>query len=354
MKESKESILIVDDEKNIRELVEKILSTEGYQCWTAENASAALQLLNRNDIQLVLCDIKMPGMNGNELIKRIFTKDNEMAVIMITAMIDINTAIECMKIGAYDYLLKPLNFDKLIISIERALERRRLIIENREYQQDLEKKVDTLADQIRDLTLNSIKALASALEARDTYTQGHSMRVTQYSLLVGEKLSLAKKKMEQLRLAGLLHDVGKIGVKEQVLNKPGKLTPEEYEQIKIHPQLSVKILQPVITDEEVISIIRHHHERWDGNGFPYGLKKEEIPLGSRIILVCDTFDAMTSNRPYRKALTKEIAFDELRRCAGSQFDQRMVKAFLSIPVEKLIEIQNQPIKSLLDGYSKNS
>jgi putative nucleotidyltransferase with HDIG domain len=353
MEEYKENILIVDDEKNIRELVEKILSTEGYRCWTAENASSALQLLDKNEIQLVLCDIKMPGMNGNELIKHIFTKDNEMAVIMITAMIDINTAIECMKMGAYDYLLKPLNFDKLIISIERALERRRLIIENREYQQNLEIKVDTLADQIRDFTLNSIKALASALEARDTYTQGHSTRVTQYSLLVGEKLSLSKKKMEQLRLAGLLHDVGKIGVKEQVLNKPGKLTPEEYEQIKIHPQLSVKILQPVITDEEVISIIRHHHERWDGNGFPYGLKKEEIPMGSRIILVCDTFDAMTSNRPYRKAMTKEIAFDELRRCSGSQFDPRMVKAFLSIPIEKLIEIQNQPIKSLLNGYSRN-
>jgi putative two-component system response regulator len=353
MKESKENILIVDDEKNIRELVGRVLSAEGYRCLTAENALDALQLLNRNNIHLVLCDIKMPGMEGNELIKHILAKDSEIAVIMITAMIDINTAIECMRIGAYDYQLKPLNFDKLLISIERALERRRLIIENREYQQNLEKKVEKFTDQIRDFTLNSIKALASALEARDTYTQGHSMRVTQYSLLVGEKLSLTKKEMEKLRLAGLLHDVGKIGVKEQVLNKPGKLTPEEYEQIKIHSQLSVKILQPVITDEEVIDIIRHHHERWDGDGFPYGLKKEEIPLGSRIIIVCDTFDAMTSNRPYRKALTKEIAFDELRRCSGSQFDPRMVKAFLSIPVEKLIEIQNQPIKSLLDGYSAN-
>lgn len=353
MKELKENILIVDDEKNIRELVGRVLSAEGYRCLTAENALDALQLLNRNNIHLVLCDIKMPGMEGNELIKHILAKDSEIAVIMITAMIDINTAIECMRIGAYDYQLKPLNFDKLLISIERALERRRLIIENREYQQNLEKKVEKFADQIRDFTLNSIKALASALEARDTYTQGHSMRVTQYSLLVGEKLSLTKKEMEKLRLAGLLHDVGKIGVKEQVLNKPGKLTPEEYEQIKIHSQLSVKILQPVITDEEVIDIIRHHHERWDGDGFPYGLKKEEIPLGSRIIIVCDTFDAMTSNRPYRKALTKEIAFDELRRCSGSQFDPRMVKAFLSIPVEKLIEIQNQPIKSLLDGYSAN-
>jgi putative two-component system response regulator len=353
MKESKENILIVDDEKNIRELVVRVLSAEGYRCLTAENAVDALQLLNMNNIHLVLCDIKMPGMDGNELIKHIIAKDSEIAIIMITAIIDINTAIECMRIGAYDYQLKPLNFDKLLISIERALERRRLILENREYQQNLEKKVEKFANQIRDFTLNSIKALASALEARDTYTQGHSMRVTQYSLLVGEKLSLAKKNMEKLRLAGLLHDVGKIGVKEHVLNKPGKLTPEEYEQIKIHPQLSVKILQPVITDEEVIDIIRHHHERWDGDGFPYGLKKEEIPLGSRIIIVCDTFDAMTSNRPYRKALAKEIAFDELRRCSGSQFDPRMVKAFLSIPVEKLTEIQNQPIESFLDGYAKS-
>jgi len=166
---------------------------------------------------------------------------------------------------------------------------------------------------------------------------------------VAEHLSLPNDKKKQLHLAGLLHDIGKIGVKEEVLNKPGKLTPEQYEQIKTHPLLAVKILRPVITDEDILEMIRHHHESWDGNGYPDGIKGEEISLGARIMQVCDTFDAITSNRPYRKARPKEIAFEELIRCSESQFDPDIIRTFFEIPKETLEKIQNQPLRSLLSN-----
>jgi putative two-component system response regulator len=216
-------------------------------------------------------------------------------------------------------------------------------------QQILRKTVEELITQVRQQYLNSIKSLALALEARDSYTQGHSLRVTQYSLSVAEHLSLPKYKKKQLHLAGLLHDIGKIGVKKEVLNKPDKLTPEQYEQIKTHPLLAIKILRPVITDEDILEMIRHHHESWDGKGYPDGIKGEEISLGARIMQVCDTFDAITSDRPYRKARPKEIAFEELIRCSGSQFDPYIVRTFLKISEETLDKIENQPLRSLLSN-----
>jgi putative nucleotidyltransferase with HDIG domain len=197
--------------------------------------------------------------------------------------------------------------------------------------------------------LNSIKSLALALEARDSYIQGHSLRVTQYSLLVAEYLSLPKEKKEKLHLAGLLHDIGKIGIKEEILNKSNKLTPEQYEQIKTHPILAVNILRPLITDEDILDMIRHHHETWDGNGYPDGLKGEEISLGARIMQACDTFDAITSNRPYRKARPKEIAYKELIRCSGSQFDPYIIRSFFKIPEKTLEKIKSQPLRSLLSN-----
>ena len=342
--------MIVDDKSNLRKLLKEVLISEGYQCFAAKNAFEALNLLNTNSIQLVLCDIKMPKKEGIELIQQLMAKDKEIAIIMSTAVRDIDTVINCMKSGVYDYLIKPFSLDKLIMSVESALERRRLIIENKEYQQHLEKKVEILTDQIRYFSLDSIKALACALEARDRYTQGHSLRVTQYSLEVAKQLSLSKKRMEQLRLAGLLHDIGKIGIREHILSKPTKLTREEYEQVKIHPLLSVQILLPVIKDKEVIKIIKHHHERWDGAGFPQGLKREEIPMGSRIIMVCDTFDALTSNRPYRKAPPEDNVYGELKRFSGSQFDPHVVEAFLEIPRKRLKKIKSLLIPSLLNGF----
>jgi putative nucleotidyltransferase with HDIG domain len=206
-----------------------------------------------------------------------------------------------------------------------------------------------LINQVRQQYLHSIKSLALALEARDSYTQGHSLRVTQYSLLVAEYLSLPTQKKEKLHVAGLLHDIGKIGIEEEILKKPNKLTPEQYEQIKIHPILAVKILRPLITDEDILDIIRHHHETWDGNGYPDGLKGEEISLEARIMQVCDTFDAITSNRPYRKALPKEIAYEELIRCSGSQFDPYIIRSFLRLPEKTLEKIKNQPLHSLLSN-----
>ena len=214
-------------------------------------------------------------------------------------------------------------------------------------QKNPNKKGKEFAKQTRRPYLNTIKYLAMALEGRDIHTQGHSIRVAQYSLLVGEQLFLPGMKMEKLHLACLLHDIGNIGVKQDILSKPEHLTPEEYEEVKIHPILSMKILRPLISDVEVIKTIKHHHERWDGKGYPDGLKGMEIPLSSRIILACDTFDAMTSDRPYREALANKIAFKRLKKCSANQLDPYVIKAFFKIEKEKLNEIQNLSIPSFI-------
>jgi len=325
-----EKILVVDDENVVRKLLCQRLSNEGYQCLEADSGDQALEILKGDQIGLVLLDIKMPGKSGTELLPEIKERYSDTAVIMITAIVDTNIAVQCMKQRAYDYIIKPFNLEEVILSVERALERRRLEIENRGYRLHLEQKVEEQARKIRDAYVNSITALAYALDAKDHYTSGHSQRVTEIAVAIARELGLPPHEIDKIRLAGLLHALGKIGVREDVLLKPGKLTAEEYQHVKSHPESAEHISRPVVEDDEVLAMIRHHHEHYDGSGYPDGHKGEQIPLGARILAVADAYNAMTSERPYRKAMSPEKALAELERNKGSQFCPKVVDAFLKV------------------------
>jgi putative nucleotidyltransferase with HDIG domain len=304
-------------------------------------------LLKADQIDLVLLDIMMPGKPGPEVLKEIKAKYPDTAVIMVTAIADIQTAIGLMKLGAYDYIIKPVELNVLSVSLERALEKRNLIIENRDYQFHLEQRVEEQTKKIRQSVLNSITSLAYALEAKDKYTHGHSERVTEIAVAVARELTLPKGLLEKIRLAGLLHDVGKIGVSELILNKPGKLTSEEFELVKSHCEVGERILSPIIEDKEILEMVRHHHERYDGNGYPDGLSGKQMTQGASIIAVAeaytnilsqgalalavaDAYDAMTSDRPYRPAMPAEAACSELEKGKGKQFAPVIVDIFLSL------------------------
>jgi putative two-component system response regulator len=328
MSERQEGILIVDDEETIRRLVREALSNEGYHCQEAGNAEQAMDKLRSSTVDLVILDIRMPGKSGTELLPEIKLRYPDTAVIMATAVTDTQTAIQCMKHGAYDYFTKPFSLDEVILSVDRALEKRRLVLENREYQRHLEEKVQAQARKIRASFLNAVTSLAHALEAKDNYTSGHSQRVADMSVAIAEELSLPRDNIDRIRLAGLIHDIGKIGVREPVLNKPGRLTDEEFQHIKQHSGIGEHILTPIVDDEEILRMVRHHHERYDGRGYPDGLSREQIPLGARILAVADAYDAMRSERPYRAAMRIEIACAEIQSCKGSQFDPKVAEAFL--------------------------
>ena len=323
-------ILIVDDEEAIRRLLHHKISGMGYRCEEAGSAKQALDRLINKTVELVLLDIKMPGKPGTELLPELRDRYPDTVVIMATAIVDTDIAIQCMRQGAYDYLTKPFNMDEVAFNVKRALEKRRLKLENRDYQEHLEQKVEEQARKIRAAFLNAITALAYALEAKDKYTSGHSQRVAEISVAIAKEMGMPPDSVNKIQLAGLVHDIGKIGVKESVLHKPDKLTNEEYQLIKSHSQAGEHILTPIVEDEEILKIVRHHHERYDGTGYPDRLSGEQIPPGARILAVADTYDAMTSQRPYREAMSTEKACTEIECGKGTQFDPEIADAFLRI------------------------
>jgi len=330
MAEEQPVILIVDDEEIVRRVLSEKMGAAGYRWVQASTADEALSMIKSTAVQLAILDIKMPGRSGLELLLEIKAGYPDIAVIMATAVIDINIAIECLRQGAYDYITKPFNLDEVVLSIERALERRKLEQENRDYQQHLEQKVAEQARKIRAAFLNSITALVYALEAKDKYSSGHSQRVAEISVAIAAELGLSKPEIEQIRLAGLIHDIGKIGVREAVLNKRGKVSNKEYQHILSHSNIGEHILTPIVEDEVILKAVRHHHERYDGGGYPDGLAGEQIPLAARILAVADTYDAIISGRPYRAAQSIQAACDEIERNRASQFDSKVVDAFLHI------------------------
>jgi len=328
-------ILVVDDEAMVRKLLCQKLSRDGYQCEEADGAVQALDGLKDSSIDLVILDIKMPGKSGIELLPEIKTAYPDTAVMMATALNDVNIAIECMKKGAYDYICKPFNLGEVVLSVEGVLERRRLEREIKEYQQYLEQKVKEQTQEIRKVFLGAIEALAFALEAKDKYTAGHSRRVTEIAVAIGKELGLSPDDIEDLRWGGLLHDVGKIAIDQLIQNKPGELTHEEYAHIMTHAHVGAGIVKPVVNGK-VVEMIEHHHDRYDGSGMDQVVVGEDIPLGARILAVADAFDAMTSDRPYRSAMSAEEALSEIKRCTGTQFDPAVVVAFLKIPVSGML------------------
>jgi putative two-component system response regulator len=344
MPDQQETLLIVDDEAAIRKLLCKKLSREGYQCEEADSAEQALNTLAPSPIALVILDIKMPGKSGIELLPEIKSGYPDTAVIMATAVTDINVAIQCLKQGADDYLCKPFNLEEVSLAVQRALEKRRLKLEIKEYQQYLADKVEEQTGEIRKIFLGAIEALVSALEAKDKYTGGHSRRVTEIALALGNELGLSAEDMEDLRWGSLLHDVGKIAVDQVVQNKPGKLTPEEYEHIMTHAHIGAEIVRPIVNGK-IIEMIEHHHDHYDGSGLHQVIAGNNIPLEARILAVADAFDAMTSDRPYRPAMSITEAIKEIKRCAGTQFDPNVVTAFLKTAAAEVVATQSGRSKS---------
>jgi len=330
MAKKKETILIVDDEKDIRALLWQKLKIEGYQCEAAESADDALHKMESKPVDLVLLDIRMRGKSGVELLPEIRNSYPDTAVIMATVVSDINTAIQGMRQGAYDYLSKPFNLDEVVLSVKRALEKRRLELENRDYQQHMEQKLKQRTKENRQLFLGAMQSLVFAVEARDGYTAGHSRRVTEIAVCIGKKLGLSDEELDNLYWGSLLHDIGKVAVNPAIVNKAGKLTPAEYEHIMTHPAISASIMQPVVRSEEITQIIEHHHARYDGGGLNQRVKGNNIPLLARIVSLADAYDAMTSSRPYRAALSRKHALAEIIREAGKQFDPLIANVFVEM------------------------
>lgn len=330
-------ILIIDDEPLVSAILDRYLTQMGYSCLTVESGTEAMEKLSKHACALALCDIRMPGMDGIELLQHMKQLDEDLAVIMVTAVDNREVAVEAMKGGAYDYVVKPFHLEEVLISIERALENRQLILDNKEYQSNLEKKVEERTrelaeknEEIQRLFISAIESIVLTLQAKDEYTEGHSRRVSAHATAIARRLSLPEEEVENIRLAALLHDIGKVGTKESILNKPGKLTAEEGNHIRSHPLVAASILEPITPLKDTITYIKHVHEAYDGSGYPDGLKGDEIPLGARIITVADVFDAMTSPRPYRPALDDGRVLAHLRNEAGRQFDPRIVAAFLAV------------------------
>jgi response regulator RpfG family c-di-GMP phosphodiesterase len=323
--------LIVDDEPRLRQVLVHLMRNDGFTCLEAGNGEEALAHLEQQPMTLVMSDLRMPKMDGLELLRRIRGRWPDTAVVMITAVADVEVAVSCLAIGAMDYLTKPFHLEEVRARVAQALEKRRLVMENRGYQESLQEKVAVQARRLEELFLASVQSLAEALEVKDPYTRGHSIRVSQYSVIIASEMGLDGELLRQIELGGHVHDIGKIGVREDVLNKPGKLTDAEYEHIMTHPVVGWRILAPLLGETPVaLNIVRSHHERFDGRGIPDRIAGEAIPFEARIAAVADSFDAMTSDRPYRPdGMSMEAAIAEIVRCSGTQFDPQIVTAVVN-------------------------
>lgn len=340
-------ILIVDDDPTIRDLLTEGLSESGYRCTTASDGLEGLARLRDNGFELVVSDIDMPGLDGVGLLQEARKVRPDTEIIMLTGVVDVEIAIQSMRLGACDYLTKPFNLAEVRITVERALEKRRLILENREYQKNLEAKVRERTEELSRSYQTTLEALATALDTRDSETLGHSLRVAAYTVAVARRIGLLEPELTDIYRGALLHDVGKIGVPDAVLRKPGRLTPEEWNEMRRHPELGYRILEGIHFLDRARDIVLSHQERYDGKGYPRGLAGKAIPIGARIFSVVDTLDAMTSDRPYRKARSYDAARAEIRRYSGSQFDPDVVRAFLEITDDEWAEIQGKVMEEML-------
>jgi putative two-component system response regulator len=320
--------LIVDDEPRLRQVMVHLMRSDGFQCVEAGNGVEALEQLETCPAILVLSDLRMPKMDGFELLREIRARYPDIAVVMITAVADVEIAVNCLAIGAADYVIKPYQLEDVRARVAQALEKRRMVLELRAYRESLEERVAQQARRLEELFLASVQSLAEALELKDPYTRGHSVRVSHYSSVIARSMGLDGEMLRQIELGGHVHDIGKIGVRESVLNKPERLTAEEYEHIMTHPVLGWRILAPLLGETpNALNIVRSHHERYDGRGVPDGLQANEIPLEARIAAAADALDAMTSDRPYRPSeMTLEMAVAEIQRCSRTQFDPEVVEA----------------------------
>lgn len=334
-------VLVVDDEEQVLGLIGQILTTNGHDCALAPDAAKARQLLKKQDFDLILCDINMPGESGLHFIRYVLKEFPDTAAVMVTAMDDPLTAEVVIEAGVYDYIVKPFDSNGLIISVSNALRRRQLELDNREYRERLEKMVEertgALQDsmqKLRSALEGSINAMAVFVEMRDPYTSGHQQRVAGLAAAMGKEMAFAEDKIEGLRMAGKIHDIGKMAVPAEILSKPGRLSKLEFDLIKIHPRVGYDILKPIEFPWPIADMVLQHHERVDGSGYPSGLKGNKILPESRILAVADVVEAMASHRPYRAALGMDRALDEITRNKGTLYAPDGVEACARLVEEK--------------------
>jgi putative nucleotidyltransferase with HDIG domain len=346
-------VLIVDDDAVVRDAIGMVLTDEGYECKTTSGAESALDMVREADPHLVISDMKMPGKDGLWLLDRLRRERPDTAVVMLTAYGDTEAAVECLRRGATDYLLKPPRSVDLLRAIERALSRRRDERARERYRTSLQRTVREKATDLRralvevEAAYNStLYALVAALDAREHETGDHSQRVGRYTLALADRLGVPMGERHDIFRGALLHDIGKIGVPDAILLKPGPLDPSEWEEMRKHPQTGFNILKSIGFLRIPADIVLSHQERFDGSGYPRGLGGDHIPVGARIFAIADALDAMSSDRPYRKSLGFARAIEEIARQSGTQFDPRVVEALLAIGqagIETIARLETRPL-----------
>ncbi|GMR04142.1 MAG: response regulator [Thermodesulfobacteriota bacterium] len=353
----KRSIFVIDDEEPVRKVLNTHLKKEGYHVTASRGGRGVFSELNENPFELLICDIKMPDVGGLDILEYVKSNFSTVPVIMLTGLTDVSMAVDVMKKGAFDYLMKPVRKLDLFETIRRALVYRDLLVrnsqlehENREYQKFLEKRVRERTRELRDknlelgeayshlksMNLKFVNVLAETIEAKDRHTRGHCNRMRDLCVDLGKLVGLSSEEMEILEYASVLHDIGKIGVNELILNKQGPLDAGELEHVRVHPEIGERILQGIPLMERVAEIVVTHHENYNGSGYPRGLKGKEIPLCARIIAVADLYDAMSNDRPYRKGFPPERIIDEMKRVSGTQLDPGIVDIFIN-NIDGLVE-----------------
>ena len=319
--DEKHTVLIVDDEINNLQLLKRTFRGK-YDILTAQNGLEALEVVKQfgDKISLIVSDQKMPVMEGTDFLKQVRQTHPQIVKILLTGHVDTDIIVSAINdCELFQYILKPFEPEELKIAVEKGIEKYSMASNNKVFYNEL-----------RELFYKTIRAISNALDTKDSYTNGHSLRVTLYSMILAREIGLDEDYMENIEIAGLLHDIGKIAMPKSILCKNGKLTDEEFLVMKSHPVRGERIVINIKKLQMISEWVKAHHEKWDGTGYPDGLRGEGIPLAGRIIALADTYDAMTSTRPYRTALSHEIAISEIKRCAGTQFDPQLAELFVAV------------------------
>ncbi len=335
-------ILVVDDDESIRVAMARFLQRCGYGVASAGNGTDALFLVESNTFDAMICDVRMPGISGPELLPRVLARDPNLAVLMLSAVNDAPTAAQVLAGGAIDYLVKPIELRVLQDAVIRALARRQARMEKERFDARIQEEVrartaelEQEKESLRLLSVSVVETLIIAMEAKDVYLRGHSQRVADLAAEIAVEMGQQPEIVERVRLAGRLHDVGKIGIREEVLNKPAALTTAEFEHVKEHVRIGIEILAPLQQLDHVLEFIHDHHEHWDGSGYPRGIEGEGISLGGRILAGADAYDALTSQRAYRDPMQVGDSLAYLGTVAGALLDPRVVEALLLVMERRL-------------------